>query len=98
VAPDEPPSARVMSVAAPSAKSPSARVKLLFSNPTKRACRVVSYKLAWGDKSKTITLQDLTLPAGETRERWIKIDPDEADVTTLTTEVLKAEPRFDCGS
>jgi hypothetical protein len=95
---EERPSARVLGVSAPSATNKSTRVKIVFSNPTKRPCRVLGYKLVWGDKSKSITLQDLTIPPGETRERWLKIDADEGDVSGLTTEVTKVEMRSECGA
>ena len=74
------------------------RAKILFSNPSKRACRILGYKLAWAGKSKTVTLQDLTLPPGETRERWAKVNPEDGELGSLTPESSTVELQTDCGA
>jgi hypothetical protein len=77
--------------------SDKAKAKVIFSNPTKRACKVLGYTLVWGANKKTIKLGDLTIPAGETRERWIKVAPEDGDINALTPDAAKVELRADCG-
>jgi hypothetical protein len=94
---DEPPSARVTAVAPSKESAPGARAKIIFSNPSKRACRVLGYKLTWAGKSKAITLESLTIPPGETRERWLKVSPDDGDLAALTPESARVDVQTDCG-
>jgi hypothetical protein len=93
----EPPSARVAAIAPAKEGAGSVKAKILFSNPSARACRVLGYKLSWAGKSKAITLADLTLPPGEVRERWLKISPDDGDVAALTPNSGHVEVQTDCG-
>ena len=93
----EPPSARVAAIAPAKEGAGNVKAKILFSNPSARACRVLGYKLSWAGKSKAITLADLTLPPGEVRERWLKIGPDDGDVAALTPDSGHVEVQTDCG-
>ena len=94
---DEPPSARVTAIAPSRESVPGARAKIVFTNPSHRACRVLGYKLTWAGKSKAITLESLTLPPGETRERWLKLNPDDGDLAALTPESARVDLQIDCG-
>lgn len=75
------------------------RVRVVFENPTGRPCAFTGYTLRWGPSSKTLPLQGLTLPPGETRERSARVNPGEDgydalehfDVAKMTVEV-----RSDC--
>jgi len=94
--PVEPPSARVAAVAPSRESVPYTKAKILFTNPTKRACRFVSYKLTWGAAHKDIKLDAFSVPAGETRERWLRVNPDEGDLAALTVEGARVEVQVDC--
>jgi hypothetical protein len=69
----------------------------VFSNPTKKACKVSGYKLTWAANKKAVTTQEFPLPPGETRDRWIKLDRDDGDLATLTAESGKVELVIACG-
>jgi len=72
------------------------RAKVQFTNPTKRPCRLSGYTLTWGGKHKTVTVKEVTIPAGETRDRWIKLDADEADAAQLPIENVGVKLAIDC--
>lgn len=74
------------------------RARILFENPGKRPCRVLRYKMSWGSHAKSVTLQDLTLPPGETRERWLKVSSDDGDLDALTPEAAQVDLEVDCGA
>lgn len=92
----EPPSARVIAVEPSKESAQHVRAKIVFSNPSRVPCRVAGYKVTWAGKSKSITLDDLTLPPGETRERWLKVSPDDGDVAALGPESAKVDLRVEC--
>jgi hypothetical protein len=75
---------------------PSVRAKILFSNPSAAACRVSGYKLVWGAQSKTVTLKDLTLPPGETRERWLRVSAGDGDLAALSPQSGRIELGIEC--
>ena len=60
------------------------RARILFENPTDKPCRFLGYKLFWGMSSKAITLDGVTIPPRESRDRWIKINPNDGDLSTLS--------------
>jgi len=72
-----PPSARVGGVEPSKESVTYTRVKIVFENPTKTACRITGYRLSVGAWRKEIKLDGLVLPPGETRERWLKVNPDD---------------------
>jgi hypothetical protein len=74
-----------------------ARAKIEFSNPGPRTCRFVRYKILWGSWSKEIKLEDVSIPAGQTRERWIKVDSEHGDISALTVKSARVEVTTDCG-
>jgi hypothetical protein len=75
---------------------PSVKAKILFSNPSAAACRVSGYKLVWGAQSKAVTLRDLTLPPGETRERWLRVNAGDGDLASLSPQSGRIELTTDC--
>lgn len=71
------PSARVGSVEDSKDSVMNKRVKIIFENPTKTPCRITSYRLDVGAWHKDIKLDGLTIPPGETRDRWLRINPED---------------------
>lgn len=71
------PSARVGAVEDSKTSVVYKRVKIVFENPTKAPCRITGYRLEVGAWHKDVKLDGLTLPAGETRDRWLKVHPDD---------------------
>jgi hypothetical protein len=57
---------------------------------------VSGYKLAWGSQSKAVTLKDLTLPPGETRERWLRVSAGDGDLAALSPESGRVELTVEC--
>jgi hypothetical protein len=57
---------------------------------------VRGYKVLWATRSKTVTLDDLTLPPGETRDRWLKVAPEDGDLDALTVEGARVELSAEC--
>ena len=93
----EPPSARVAAVAPSKESAAYVKAKIVFTNPSKRACRFVGYKLSWGAAHKDIKLETFSVPPGETRERWLRVNPDEGDLGGLTPEGSRVEVQVECG-
>jgi hypothetical protein len=75
---------------------PSVRAKILFSNPSAAGCRVSGYKLVWGSQSKAVVLRDLTLPPGETRERWLRVAAGDGDLASLSPQSGRVELTVEC--
>lgn len=94
VAPEEPPSAQVVAVEPGKESALDLRAKIVFTNPTKHACRVQSYKLAWPGSSKVVKVDGLSIPAGETRERWLKLHPNDGELAKVTPADTRVE--LDC--
>jgi hypothetical protein len=93
---DDKPSARVTAVEPRTDDAKGVRARILFSNPSSRACRVVGYKMSWAKRNKAVTLQDLTLPPRETRDRWLRVSPDDGDLDALTPEAARVELSLEC--
>ena len=90
------PSGRVAAIEPARDGSVSLRAKILFKNPTTRPCRFLSYKLTWGTASKEIKLDSLVIPAGENRERWLKVHPEDGDLSDLTEMKSLVQVQADC--
>lgn len=97
-APEAPPSAKVIAVEPGKESAPSARAKIVFENPTKRACRFLGYKMTWAGASKAIKLETLSIPPGETRERWLKVNAGDGDLAALTPAAARVEVETECGA
>jgi hypothetical protein len=76
---------------------PYARAKIELTNPGPKPCRFVSYKLSWGASTKEIELEGVSIPAGQTRERWIKVHPNDGDLGALKVEGARVEVKTECG-
>jgi hypothetical protein len=94
--PERAPSGRVAAVEPARDGSVALRAKILFKNPTSRSCRFLSYKLSWGTASKEIKLDSLVIPAGENRERWLKVHPEDGDLSDLTEVKSLVQVQADC--
>jgi hypothetical protein len=90
------PSGRLAAIERARDGSPSLRAKILFKNPTSGPCRFLSYKLTWGTASKEIKLDSLVIPAGENRERWLKVHPEDGDLSDLTEVKSLVQVQTDC--
>lgn len=60
------------------------RVRIVFDNPTATPCQVRGYTLRWGKAAKTMRDVGLTIPPGESRDRNLKVHPDDGDLEALT--------------
>lgn len=89
-------SARVASRSPSPESAAYTRVNVVFSNPTSKACGFTGYTLRWPGGSKTYKLEGFQVPAGETRERIGKVNPnddgyaalDKVDVANIGVEVV----------
>lgn len=83
-APEVPVGARATARAPSRESAPYTRVKVVFDNPSARPCTFSGYTLRWGQGlKKTLSMEPFTIPAGETRERWVKMDPSDAGYDEL---------------
>jgi len=92
------PSARVATVEPSRDGGLYLRAKILFKNPTTSPCRFTSYRLTWGASSKEIKLETpLVIPPGENRERWLKVHPEDGDLSDLTEMKSLVQVQTECG-
>jgi hypothetical protein len=92
------PSARVAAVEPSRDGGLYLRAKILFKNPTTSPCRFMSYRLTWGASSKEIKLDSsLVIPPGENRERWLKVHPEDGDLSDLTEIKSLVQVQTECG-
>jgi hypothetical protein len=90
------PSGRVAAIEPARDGSVALRAKILLKNPTNHTCRFLSYKLTWGTASKEIKLEPLVIPPGENRERWLKLHPEDGDLSDLTEVKSLVQVQADC--
>lgn len=72
------------------------RVKVVFENPTARACAITRYTLTWSAGSKPAQPESFQIPAGESRERWLVVHPNDGDLSALTIDTATLELESDC--
>lgn len=92
-------SARVTEQAASLESAPYARLKVVFSNPTSKTCTFTAYTVRWGTDSKTFDLATFSVPPGETRERWGRVNPNDAGFKELEKTAaaqIGVEVKSDC--
>ena len=94
--PQRMPSGRVAAVEPARDGSIALRAKILLKNPTNHVCRFLSYKLSWGTASKEIKLEPLVLSPGENRERWLKVHPEDGDLSDLTEIKSLVQVQVEC--
>lgn len=78
---------------------PYKSVKMLFKNPSGKACEVSSYELEWPGGKKLVNgerspqFEKFMVPAGASRQRSLRVHPSDGDIATLDTASakLKAE-------
>jgi hypothetical protein len=92
------PSARVAAIEPARDGSMSMRAKILFKNPTEHTCRFLGYRLTWGASSKEVKLDTLVIPPGENRERWLKVHPEDGDLSDLTELKTLVQVETDCSA
>ena len=85
-APDAAPSAQITEVAGEPGKTAYMKVTAVFANPGARPCRISRYTLEWPGGTKEIQLDDFVIPAKESRQRSVKVHPDNGDLTKLSKE------------
>lgn len=99
-APEVPVGARATARAPSRESAPYTRIKVVFDNPSARPCTFSGYTLRWGQgRKKTLSVEPFTIPAGETRERWVKMDPSDAGYDELEkadVAALAATVKSDC--
>ncbi len=74
------------------------RVKLVFINPTARPCAITRYVLSWPGGSKPAQPDSFRIPAGESRERWLIVHPNDGDLSALTPDAAKITIEADCSA
>jgi hypothetical protein len=84
--PDAVPSAKITEVAGEPGKTAHMKVTAVFTNPGSRPCRIARYTLEWPGGTKEIQLDDFVIPAKETRQRSVKVHPDNGDLTKLSLD------------
>lgn len=94
-------SARVAEQRGSLESAPYERLKVIFSNPTSKPCTFTAYTIRWDSASKTFDLASFTVPPGETRERWGRVNPNDAGYAALEKRDIAAiavEVKSDCPS
>jgi len=62
------------------------KVTAVFTNPSSQPCTIRRYTLVWSGGTKQIELEDFSIPAGSSRQRSVKVHPDDGDLKTLTMQ------------
>lgn len=94
---ERPPAGRVGAVDASKDAVMSLRVKIVFENPTKKPCRITGYRLTVGAWKKDVTLDGFDLPPGETRERWLRVNPEDRAPLDPPLVSGQVDLKADCG-
>ena len=87
--------ARIIEVSPKSEGKPYANAKIVFENPTTHVCTISAYTLTWGGGKKRIE-KAFTVPAGESRQRSVRANPNDGDLASLTRESAKVEIQTNC--
>ena len=72
------------------------RVKVVFANPTPHPCSITRYVLSWPNGSKPAQPESFRIPAGESRERWLVVHPNDGDLSSLTQAAATISIETDC--
>lgn len=72
------------------------RVKVEFRNGTNRACKVDGYLIEWPGGKKPARPEGVVVPAKESRERWLRVDKADGDMSSLTADAVKVTLQSDC--
>jgi hypothetical protein len=71
------------------------RVRVEFRNGTNRACKVTGYLVEWPGGKKPAR-PDVEVPPKQSRDRWLRIDKADGDLSALTAESAKVTLQSDC--
>jgi hypothetical protein len=94
---DPPPTATILQIKADdSGKAPSKKVSIEFKNAGRRTCRYLVYRLVWKDHIKEVDLDKFSIPPGQSRERSLRIHPEDGDLASLTMENARVEASTEC--
>src|SRR5262245_58775883 len=88
---DMPPSATITGVLGSAEATAYMKVTAVFKNPSSRPCKLRRYTLVWSGGQKEIKLDDFSVPAGESRERTVRVHPEDGDLKTLTMQSARVE-------
>jgi hypothetical protein len=91
------PTAKVTEVAGSKESTAYMKVTAVFSNPGTSPCSIPKYTLIWSGGTKEIKLDDFTIPPGSSRQRSVKVHPDDGDLKTLTMESARIDLPPKCG-
>jgi hypothetical protein len=72
------------------------KVTSIFTNPTSKPCRIPRYTLVWPGGTKQIQLDDFSVPPGESRQRSVRVHPEDGDLKKLTSESARIEVGASC--
>lgn len=90
------PYAKVLAVQPHTDDPADRRVHLEFFNPTKKQCTFSSYTLTWPGGSKRMPLDDVTIPSGNSRQRYLNVHPSDGDLESLTADGASVELELNC--
>jgi hypothetical protein len=72
------------------------RVKIEFRNETDRPCKVDGYLVEWPGGKKPGRPEGVVIPPKQSRERWLRVDKADGDMSSLTADVAKVTLQSDC--
>ena len=73
------------------------RAQVEFFNPTNQTCDFNGYTLRWGDSSKEMPLENVRIPASNSRQRFLVVHPSDGDIGSLSVESATIELKVQCG-
>jgi hypothetical protein len=90
------PTAKITEVSGSAESTMYMKVTAVFENPTSRACRIPRYTLVWSGGTKEIRVDDFSIPPGESRQRSVRVHPEDGDLKKLTAESARIELSSSC--
>lgn len=72
------------------------RAKVVFDNPSSSPCSIKGYALSWPGGSKPAQPEAFSIPAGESRVRWLRVHPNDGDLGSLTADAATVSLESDC--
>jgi hypothetical protein len=90
------PTAKVTEVSGSAESTAYMKVTSIFTNPTSKPCRISRYMLVWPGGTKQIQLDDFSVPPGESRQRSVRVHPEDGDLKKLTSESARIEVGASC--
>ena len=72
------------------------KVTVVFENATARPCKLPRYTLHWDGGTKEIPLDDFSIPPGQSRQRSVRVHPEDGDLTKLDMKSARIEVAARC--